>query len=88
MNLVVLGIMIFIWQGMISEPVKIQSDGQAGIGMGVSVLIVQTLRIFVFLLLLIFAAVVFIKRAANQKLTLFNFALFAFNIYIALLILR
>lgn len=87
-NFVVLGLMIFIWQDMISHPVNIRSDGQAGIGMGVSVLILQTLRLSVLLLLMIFAVVVFRKRAFKQKLVLFNFALFALNICIGFLILR
>ena len=80
--------MLFIYSDMTSHPVNIQSDGQAGIGIGISVLIIQLLRLFLLVLFLLYFVVVIMKKRLKQTLTVINVLLFGLGITIGYLIIN
>lgn len=87
-NVGIIALLLYLHGDMVSNPVDVYSDGQAGIGIGLTVLVIQFLRLFLLVFLLIYMVIVIIKRGFKQKLTILNFLLFAVGLTIGYLIIK
>ncbi len=80
-------ILVYLDVQISQSTVNVLSDGQAGIGLGIFVTIVQIVRALVFLIALIFIVISFIRRNKISKYNFINFTLLAVLIIYGFLIL-
>jgi hypothetical protein len=88
LNIAVITTLVYLGYDMSSNPVNVYSDGQAGIGIGYYVLVIQFLRLFLLLGLIIYAAIVISRRSLKQKFTFLNLILFSIGLVLGYVIIN